>query len=388
MMASIAPSPRETVTQAFQQMTGEAPALLVRAPGRVNIIGDHTDYNDGFVLPTAIDRAIWIALEPLDAPHVEIRMLDDADSDAPLTLDLTRFEKGGPGALEYVRGVAWALHEDGLPLRGWRGVAQGDVPIGAGLSSSAALELAVARAFAAVSGFDWEPVRIAQLCQKAENAWVGVNTGIMDQLISATGQAGKAILIDCRSLDLQPALLPPETALVVLDTNTRRGLVTSKYGERRDQCEAAARFFGVPALRDVSVTQFNARAHDLDDVIRKRARHVITENDRTVKAADAMRAGDAATLGTLMNASHASMRDDFENSTDAMDTMVAVAQAHDACYGARMTGGGFGGGAVALVRDDSVAPFMDAVASAYKDRTGIDPALYVCHPADGASLVD
>lgn len=273
----------------------------------------------------------------LDTPHVEIRLLDDSASDAPLMFALTSFEKSGPGALEYVRGVAWALHEDGLLLKGWRGVMQGDVPIGAGLSSSAALELAVARAFAAVSGFDWDPVRIAQLCQKAENAWVGVNTGIMDQLISATGQAGKAMLIDCRSLELYPTPLPPETALVVLDTNTRRGLVTSKYGERREQCEAAARFFGVPALRDVNVAQFNERAHELDDVIRRRTRHVITENDRTVKAAEAMRKGDATTLGRLMNESHTSMRDDFENSTELMDAMVVIAQAHDACYSARIT---------------------------------------------------
>lgn len=383
---ALATSPRETVIQAFQQMTGRAPVFLVRAPGRVNIIGDHTDYNDGFVLPVAIDRAIWVALEPLDLPQVEIRLLDAHNTDAPLTLDLTRFEKGGPGALEYVRGVAWALYEDGLPLKGWRGVVHGNVPIGAGLSSSAALELAVARAFAVISGFDWEPVRIAQLCQKAENSWIGVSTGIMDQLISATGQAGKAMLIDCRSLELDPAPLPPETALVVLDTNTRRGLVTSKYGERREQCEAAARFFGVPALRDVSVAQFNARADELDDVIRKRARHVITENDRTLKAAAAMRAGDAATLGKLMNESHASMRDDFENSTKAMDAMVAAAQTHDACYGARMTGGGFGGGAVALVQVDHVDPFMETVASGYKAYTGIDANLYVCHPADGATL--
>lgn len=387
-MPYIAASPRETVPQTFEQITGKSPKYLVRAPGRVNIIGDHTDYNDGFVLPMAIDRAIWIALEPLDAPQVEIHMLDDTDSEAPLTLDLTHFEKGGSSALEYVRGVAWALHEEGLPLKGWRGVVQGDVPIGAGLSSSAALELAVARAFAAVSGFDWDPLRIAQLCQKAENVWVGVNTGIMDQLISATGQAGKAILIDCRSLEFHPAPLPSETALVVLDTNTRRGLVTSKYGERREQCEAAARFFDVPVLRDVSVAQFNARADELDDVIRKRARHVITENDRTTKAAAAMWAGDAMTLGMLMNESHDSLRDDFENSTDAMDAMVVVAQEHAACYGARMTGGGFGGGAVALVRADSVNPFMETVASEYKDHTGIDPILYVCHPADGASQVD
>jgi galactokinase len=386
-MASSVASPRETVVQTFQQMMGKAPPLLVSAPGRVNIIGDHTDYNDGFVLPMAIDRAIWIAFEPLDTPHVEILMLDDSDSHESSLVDLTTFEKGGSTALEYVRGVAWALHEDGLPLKGWRGVVQGDVPIGAGLSSSAALELAVARAFAAVSGFDWDPVHMAQLCQKAENVWVGVNTGIMDQLISATGQAGKAMLIDCRSLGLTSAPLPSGTVLVVLDTNTRRGLVSSKYGERREQCEAAAQFFDVPALRDVSVEQFNQRAHELDDVIRKRARHVITENDRTIKAAKAMQAGEVEILGSLMNESHTSMRDDFENSTDAMDAIVTIAQVHDTCYGARMTGGGFGGGAVALVSADDVDAFMETVTSKYVEHTGIDPMLYVCHPTDGASLI-
>jgi galactokinase len=196
----------------------------------------------------AIDRAIWIALRPRDDRRVLLHSLE-LDPTADFALD--DFHHTDGGWTEYVKGVAWALQEAGLPLQGWEGVSTGDVPVGAGLSSSAALELAVARAFAAVSGFPWEPAQMARLAQKAENQWVGVNCGIMDQMISAAGKAGHALLIDCRSLETQLAPLPPETAVVILDTATRRGLVDSAYNERRAQCEAAAHFFGVPALRDV-----------------------------------------------------------------------------------------------------------------------------------------
>ena len=255
--------------------------------------------------------------------------------------------------IDYLIGVAWVLQERGYPLRGWEGVLSGDVPIGSGLSSSAALELAAARAFYCVSGFDWDAKAMALACQSAENEWLGVNCGIMDQMISAAGLQDRALLIDCRSLETDSAPLPDGSAVVILDTGTRRGLVDSAYNERREQCEAAARHFGLPALRDINSATFAKRAHELDALSRKRARHVIHENARTLRAREAMNAGDAVTLGKLMIESHISLRDDFEVSSPALDTIVDCANADASCYGARMTGAGFGGCAVALVQAES-----------------------------------
>lgn len=375
---------QQQVTQEFKRIYGEAPTFVVRAPGRVNLIGEHTDYNDGFVLPLAIDRAFWIALRPRQDQTVQVKLLD---FDETVEFSLTDISKAETSPLEYLKGVAWALQTGGHTLNGWEGVAQGDVPIGAGLSSSAALELATARAFNAVSKFPWDAAEMAKAGQKAENGWVGVNCGIMDQMISAAGVASHALLIDCRTLETTPAPFPPDTVVVVLDTGTRRGLVGSAYNERRASCEAAARFFGVPALRDVTLAQFEARIDELDEVIRKRARHVITENERTIAAKDAMLAGDAVTLGQLMNASHISMRDDFEISTPALNAMVECAQSQDGCYGARMTGGGFGGAAVALVKTAVVDDFVAAVAPCYQTATGNTPQLYICQATNGAEIV-
>ena len=291
------------------------------------------------------------------------------------------------GWIEYLKGVAWCLQDAGMKLKGWEGVLAGDVPLGAGLSSSAAVEMATARAFAAVSGFAWDAVAQAKLGQRAENKWIGVNCGIMDQLISATGRAGHAMLIDCRSLELQPVPLPEGVAVVVLDTSTRRGLVDSAYNERRSQCEAAAKTFAVRALRDVTPASFAASDGKLDSTTNRRAKHVISENDRTVRAVEAMRRGDIACLGRLMNESHASLRDDYEVSSDALNAMVEAAQAHKACYGARMTGAGFGGCAVALVKADAADDFVAATSAAYHARTGNTPAVYVCRATDGAAVV-
>jgi galactokinase len=375
----------EKVTMAFAERFGHAPPTVVRAPGRVNLIGEHTDYNDGFVLPMAIDRAIWIALQPRQDTEVHVHSLDFEES---RTFDLATLEKSDAGWIEYLKGVAWALQEAGYTLSGWEGVLAGDVPSGAGLSSSAALEMATARAFAALSGLPWEPAEMARHGQRAENAWVGVNCGIMDQMISAAGHAGHALLIDCRSLETKPAPLPPETTVVVLDTATRRGLVDSAYNERRRQCEAAADFFEVPALRDVTVEQFEAQAPALDDLTRRRARHVVTENVRTLQAVEAMRAGNAEKLGLLMQASHVSLRDDFEVSSDALNVMVRCALAEAGCYGARMTGAGFGGCAVALVATEAAARFAENVAATYEAATQIAPHVYVCRATRGAEVVD
>jgi galactokinase len=372
------------VTQEFKRRFGSSPPIVVRAPGRVNLIGEHTDYNDGFVLPMAIDRAAWIALRPRADKRVVVYSLDKGQS---LEFAIETMQNNGLGWGEYLKGVAWALQEAGYDLRGWQGVVAGDVPIGAGLSSSAALELATARAFATVSDFPWDAPAMARLCQKAENEWVGMNCGIMDQMISAAGVAGHALLIDCRSLETQLVPLPPDTVVVVLDTTTRRGLVDSAYNERRAQCEAAARFFNVPALREVSVEQFEAKADALDEMTRRRARHVVTENARTLQAAEAMRQGDAVNLGNLMNASHTSLRDDFEVSNNELNAMVECAQKQDACYGARMTGAGFGGCAVALVHTEAAEAFVGTMSNCYQAATGLNPSLYICAATNGAEVI-
>ncbi len=372
------------VTREFQNRFNSPPALVVRAPGRVNLIGEHTDYNDGFVLPMAIDRAIWIALRPRDDGWVVVHSID---FDQSLDFSLSDIKKEGTCWLEYIKGVAWSLQAAGHVLRGWEGAIAGDVPVGAGLSSSAAIEMAAARAFAAVSDLGWEAKTMARLGQRAENQWVGVNCGIMDQMVSAAGVAGHALLIDCRSLETQPIPLPPGTVVAVLDTATRRGLVDSAYNERRAQCEAAARFFGVRALRDVTLEAFEARGGQLDEGVRRRARHVITENTRTLAAVEAMRQRDAVGLGRLMDASHASLRDDFEVSSPNLNVMVAAARRHAACYGARMTGAGFGGCAVALVRAGSAGDFAADVAADYQAETSIEPNVYICEATDGAAVL-
>ncbi len=380
---------QQTVTAAFTEKFNTPPSLIVQAPGRVNLIGEHTDYNDGFVLPMAIDRGIWLALRPREDDQVVVHSLDFEET---AVFPLTNLQNTQSGWAEYLKGVAWALQENGYTLRGWEGVMAGDVPKGAGLSSSAALELATARAFQQVSGFAWDAPQMARLGQLAENKWVGVNCGIMDQMISAAGEAGHALLIDCRSLETQSVPLPPAldgsaTAVVILDTTTRRGLVDSAYNERRQQCEAAAAHFGVPALRDVSIGEFLAEADNLPELTRRRARHVITENLRTLNAAKAMQNADADLLGQLMNESHVSMRDDFEITNDELNVMVAAAQAQPSCYGARMTGGGFGGCAVALVHGEQVERFVTAVSHQYHQQTGLMPNIYVCQPSAGASVI-
>jgi galactokinase len=376
---------QQRVKAEFERIFRSMPACLVRAPGRVNLIGEHTDYNAGFVLPMAIDRAVWIALRPRTERVVTVHSLD-FDSQVEFHADDLR--NSGAGWPEYLKGVAWALGAAGYALCGWQGVLAGDVPIGAGLSSSAALEMAAARAFAAVGGWEWRAAEMALLGQRAENQWVGVNCGIMDQMISACGRAGHALLIDCRSLDTEPAPLPRGTSVVVLDTATRRGLSGSAYNERRARCEAAARHFGVPALRDVTPAQLEARACELDEQTMRRARHVVTENARTLEASQAMRQGDAGRIGRLMVASHASLRDDFEVSSRELNIMVECALEQPGCYGARMTGAGFGGCAVALVDQLAAPAFAEAVGRTYLARTGIEPHVYVCQATNGAEVFD
>jgi galactokinase len=378
------PLGKQDIARHFVSRFGQSPQWVVRAPGRVNLIGEHTDYNDGFVLPLAIDRAVWIALRPRGDRRVAVHSIDYGDS-GDFALDAFSDQKAG--WIEYIKGTAWSLQEAGHALVGWEGVLTGDVPNGAGLSSSAALEMAAARAFAAVGNLPWEPAAMAKLSQRAENRWVGVNCGIMDQLISGCGRDGHALLIDCRSLHSEAVPFPSGSAVVVLDTATRRGLVDSAYNERRSRCEAAAKAFQVPALRDVDMKTFQRRADELDEITRRRARHVISENERTLAAAEAMRRGDLGALGTLMNQSHESLRDDYEVSSGALNAMVDAARLHPACYGARMTGAGFGGCAVALIRAEVAEDFVARTAAAYQQTTGNTPAVYVCRATNGAEVM-
>ncbi len=376
----------QILERSFSTHFNAKPEFIVRAPGRVNLIGEHTDYNDGFVLPMAIDRAVWIALRPRADKQIRIHSLDLKTDSA---FDLHSLTKG-KGWAEYIKGVAYQLQNAGYELRGFDAIITGDVPNGAGLSSSAAVELVTARAFAAVSGFAWDATQMAKLAQKAENEWVGVNCGIMDQMASAASKEGFALFLDCRSLEYQYAPLPENTSVVILDTSTRRGLVDSAYNERRSQCEEAACWFGVKALRDVTVDEFERKIKQktgLDEVVLKRARHIITENARVLEAVNVMKAGNIKRLGKLFNASHDSLRDDFEVTNAALDIMVECARDQESCHGARMTGAGFGGCAVALVKKEKAQEFVNAVSAAYRHRSGLEASVYVCSASEGASLV-
>lgn len=371
----------ETV-EAFRERFGSSPDILIRSPGRVNLIGEHTDYNDGFVLPLAIERALWIALRPRSDDTVRIwSALGDQWAD----FSLSSLSPGG-GWVSYVQGVANELITAGKEPGGWEGTIVSDIPTGAGLSSSAALELGSARAFSAVSGFVWDPVEMAVISQRAENDWVGMNCGIMDQLICAAGQPDQALLIDCRALTWTPAAVPTGAVVVVLDTSTRRELVGSAYNDRVAGCQEAARAFGVAALRDLDRETLEAGGHRLDPTVFRRARHVVSENTRTLDMAAALNRGDLAAAGRLMAASHTSMRDDFEISSPALDAMVDAAAQSPGCYGARLTGGGFGGSCVALVDAGQIDRFESETSTRYRAATGLEGIAIRTRPAAGTSI--
>ena len=366
----------------FESRFGGAAEGRAVAPGRVNLIGEHTDYNDGFVLPMAIDRSTQITFRRRDDRQV---VLYSNEFGQEARFDLDGLRRDGNHWSEYPKGVAWALREGGARAGGWEGVVDSDVPIGAGLSSSASFELAVARVFAEIGGLPWDPAAMARVGRACETDWVGVQVGIMDQMISACGVADHAVLLDCRSLETRPVPLPPGTLVAILDTGTRRGLVDSAYNERREQCEAAAASMGVAALRDANEDMLHA-ASGMGPVVFRRARHVITENRRTLEAVRAMEEGNAAGMGALMNQSHASLRDDFEVSSDALNAMVNIARRQPGCHGARMTGAGFGGCAVALVAEARAGDFLEEVTTGYREATGHEPALYGCRASAGAHV--
>jgi len=377
----------QTLQPEFQHAFAFPPSHIFRAPGRVNLIGEHTDYNDGFVLPMAIDRAVWIAARRRDDQRVRMLALDFGNARAEFRLDQPIERDSANAWSNYVRGVAWALQQHGAKLCGLDLAIHGNVPRGSGLSSSAALEVCAATTFVEMASVAISKIEIAQLCQRAENDFVGVKCGIMDQFVSTLAQEEHALWIDCRDLSYQSVPLPRGATIVICDTAKRRGLVDSEYNTRRAECEQAARFFGVKALRDVSIEMFKQRAQDLPRIVAQRARHVITENARVLEAVAAAKQNDLATFGALMNASHESLRDDYQVSCSELDTMVEIARTQRGCLGARLTGAGFGGCTVNLVLDDAVEAFVANVAREYQQRTGFTPHLYVCRAMGGASRV-
>ena len=379
------------VTGAFIDAFGDsADTRVAVAPGRVNLVGDHTDYNDRFVLPMAIDRFVTIAFRPrrdrrLRALATAFDEVREADLDH---LDGAR----GAGWMSYVAGMAWAMQSQGLVLRGLDLAIHSTVPVAAGLSSSAALELASARALAAAASLSWDPVRMARLGQLAENDFVGMKCGIMDQYVVSCAEAGAALLLDCRSLESRPVPVPAGAAVVVMDTGKARSLVGSAYNERRASCEAAVRVLArsrpsVRALRDVDRTLLDGAADQLGDTVFRRAAHVVDENWRPVRMAEALAAGDLERAGAVMDDSHASLRDLYEVSSRELDLVTTLARDHPACLGARMTGAGFGGCAVALVRAEAAGAFVEEVGARYNAVAGARGTLYVCRPVAGARVL-
>ena len=370
---------------------GRDATFVARAPGRVNLIGEHTDYNDGFVLPMAIDRDVTLVGAARDDRTVRVRSLD-FDQTTEFSLDFITRDAAAPWS-NYIRGVAVALRDTGFVLHGFDAVMKGEVPIGSGLSSSAATEMAAIMAFKAAAVLSGAPldegrldgVLAARLAQRAENHFVGVNCGIMDQFISSLGQAGHALKIDCRSLEFELVPMPAGATVLVVDTAAPRTLAGSAYNERRAECEAGAALFGVRSLRDVNIIEFKRLRDSLPAPLVLRCGHVILENVRTLDAVEAMRRGDLEELGLLMSHSHESLRDLYEVSSAELNAVVEIAQAEEGVYGARMTGAGFGGCAIALVANDKVEAVTARIAEEYPKRTGRTPKIYPCVASAGAS---
>jgi galactokinase len=363
---------------------------VVRSPGRVNLIGEHTDYNDGLVLPAAIDREILIAFAPSDDRRVELELFATSDRRG---FDLAALGPPQDAWIDYVAGMAWAMAEAGAPTAGFRGLLESDLPPGAGLSSSAALELAAAWALSDGSPPTLGAMELARTAQRAENEYVGVRCGLMDQFAVAHGVADSALLFDCRSLDWRAVRLPAGTALVVCHSGVRRSLEGSAYNERRADCERAVATLSAiegptaRSLRDVDRAMLDRHRDRLDATAYRRALHVVEENERVIETVQAFEAGDLAAIGRLFAASHASLRDLFEVSSEALDSLVAIAGEVEGVVGARLTGAGFAGCTVNLVRHDAVSSFRAAIEREHPARTGLTPTVLEVQAADGAGLV-
>lgn len=372
-------------TQAFTAIFGFKPDTVVEAPGRVNLIGEHTDYNDGFVLPCAIDYQTVISCHKRSDNLIRVIAVDYNNQQDQFMLDSEIEKHANYQWANYVRGVIKHIIKYTKNISGVDFAISGNVPQGAGLSSSASLEVAIGKMFQVLFGLPLDGKQIALIGQEAENQFVGCNCGIMDQLISSLGQAQHALLIDCRSLEVSPVSIPEDLAVVIINSNIKRGLVDSEYNTRRKQCEAAAKALGVKALRDASLIDLLQIQASLDPIVYKRAHHVITENERTLKAAHALANEDYPLLSKLMAESHNSMRDDFQITVPAIDYLVNIVQGVIGNQGGvRMTGGGFGGCVVALVPKDKVGDVKDAVSQNYHKKFAIKEDFYICQPSEGA----
>lgn len=363
------------------------------APGRVNLIGEHTDYNDGFVLPMAIDKKITMVAQLRPDKKV---VAYDINFEPEVSFSLDDLKKAEENTwINYLMGVAGEIQKRGHKLQGMNIVMEGNVPLSSGLSSSAALEVVTGITFENLNSLEIDPVEMAVLCQSAENNFVGVNCGIMDQYISRLGKRGQALMIDCRSNQYQ--LIPFENEdyrIVICNTNVQRELVDSAYNQRRDECNQAVEFFAekldhnIKALRDVSIEEFEKYALELPEVVARRAKHVITENNRVLESVEALRKDDFQMFGDLMVASHKSLKEDYEVTSKELDLLVELALKQKGCLGSRMTGAGFGGCTVSLVKKDGIAEFKENISESYFKETGIETDIYVSFPAAGAEVLE
>ena len=374
---------------AFEARFGTQPRSF-RAPGRVNLIGEHTDYNDGFVMPAALEFSTFVAISPRNDRKL---LIQSAEFPGDFEFDVDNLPASRTNSwCDYVLGVASILRQRGISLSGANLLVHGNVPIGAGLSSSAAMEVASALALLSLDGAQLPLPEVAQICRRAENEFVGARVGIMDQFVSCMGKVGHALLLDCRSLEFKFAPIPAGIELVVCNTMVKHDLATGAYNQRRQECEEAVRHFAridssIRALRDVSPELLDQMGSELPPMIRKRCTHVVHENQRTLEAARALAAGDLPLLGRLMRESHQSLRDLYEVSCRELDVMVEAAQGLPGFIGGRMTGGGFGGCTINLVREENAAKFALQIAERYQEATGISPQIYPCHAEGGAQEI-
>ncbi len=375
-----------TIVERFKDRFGAIPRVY-RAPGRVNLIGEHTDYNDGFAMPAAIEFYCWVAISPREDRILSIYS-EEFSSGTETDLSSAAVQPTKSWS-DYPIGVALQLENAGFRLRGANLLVESEVPMGGGLSSSAAIEVATALALAEQSGALPDRVQLARLCQKAENEFVGARVGIMDQFISLHGQKDHALLLDCRALTFEALAIPDSVKLVISNTMVKHDHASGEYNRRRADCEEAVRRLaavlpGIRALRDVSAEQLERHRDLLSEVIYKRALHIVTENARVLDAAEALRVGDIERFGKRMAESHRSLRDLYEVSCMELDLMVDLAYQQKGVYGARMTGGGFGGSTINLVDARHVGEFKEKMAKAYQKETGLVPQIYICKPAEGA----
>jgi galactokinase len=380
----------------FKKHFGNPPTTTARSPGRVNLLGEHVDYNDGIVLPVAIDRSVQFTAAPTTDETIHLYAADLAESTAfHLSQLADRVDLDGqplPGWSHYPAGVAWALRDAGLKVTGMRAVYNSDIPIGSGLSSSAAVEIGFAVLFREFGGWRVNPLDLAQLCQRAENEYVGVSCGLMDQFASVCGVAGHALFLDTCSLEWGKVPLPHDTAIVIADSGVRRSLASSAYNERRASCEQAVALLreylpAITSLRDVSTTEFAAFGHYLPETVRMRAEHVVKEIARVESALNALRRADQRAFGALMFAGHRSLRDLYEVSTPELDLLVALAREIPGCIGARLTGAGFGGCTVNLVEAQQVKPFIQGLVAGYQRETDRQAQVYLCKASQGAHIL-